>query len=108
MRPTTWGGSDFRPEFDERREVWRLLHHLTPELRIRFLRWCCRQVSTDAVKTDVTQSDGSVNGVLGDIYLLCFDRGLSLGTIGEKLVEVVKRYGTDPGLQRKAVGFRVT
>lgn len=103
------GGSDFRPGFDERREVWRLLHHLAAADRIRFLQWCCDQVSGAGVVTKVTENDGSVSAVWHDICLLCYDRGLTLESIGEKLVRVVKRLGVEPGTDRGAcVGYRTS
>jgi hypothetical protein len=100
------GGSDFRPGFDERREVWRLLHHLTTEDRLKFLQWCCDQVSTTHVKTKITENDGSIDAVYWDLNLLAYDRGLSLDRIGTSLVKAVKRFGVRPGTKDRRVGVR--
>lgn len=103
----TLGGSDYQPGFDARREVWRLLGHLTPEVRIKFLSSCCEMVSTSGVREGVTESDGTVNSVFWDLQTLCFSRGLNLDDIGVKLVRWVKRFGVRPGTKnRPSVGYR--
>lgn len=85
------GGSDYRPGFDERREVWRLLGHLGPADRIKFLQDCCARVSSGNVTEKVIESDGSVNTVYWDLQTLCFSRGLNLNDVGERLVRFVRR-----------------
>jgi hypothetical protein len=87
------GGSDYWPEFDERREIHRLLSYLDPPHRINLLGRCCQMVSTEGVQTRVTESSGSVGDVWHDIMLLAFDRGLRLEVIGKHLVRWVRRYG---------------
>lgn len=84
------GGSDYRPGFDERREVWRLLTFLPPQRRIAFLQECCDAASTAGVKTKVMENGGSVSEVWHDIQLLCYSHGLSLETIGQQLVKRVR------------------
>lgn len=78
------------PEFDERREIWRLLHLLTKEQRIRWLKWCCRQVSNQWIKTKVLESSGEIGEVWHEAMSLCVGNGLSAHRAGEKLVVMVR------------------
>lgn len=84
-------GNGVLPEFDNRRELWRLLGHLTPQKRIAWLQWCCRQISTPVAETKVLESDGTV----GDVYwsaISIFDgTPLTVEKAGERLVEMVRR-----------------
>lgn len=80
--------------FDERREIHRLLRHLSEPERIDWLQWCCRQVSHGAsVETRVIQSNGSVQDVFNDALSLKFIHGLSLEAMGLELVRRVRRKG---------------
>ncbi len=78
------------PEFDERREIWRLLGHLEPRQRVAWLQWCCRQVSAPAATTYVEKSDGSRPDVFNDVLSLFWGSALSMREAGEKLVEMVR------------------
>ena len=78
------------PEFDERREIHRLLKHLTAERRLAWLQWCCKQVSKPAAETKVIESDGSVQAVFWDAMTLFWGSSLSMTTAGQQLVEMVK------------------
>jgi len=78
------------PEFDERREIWRLLQKATPPQRIKWLQWCCEQVSRPCVKTTVQQSSGTATEVWWDWCSLAFGSILSVTASGEKLVEIVR------------------
>ena len=80
------------PEFDDRREVWRLLHRATKRQRVKWLRWCCQQISTDFVKKDVIESSGEVGEVWAEAMSLAFGNGMSVHRAGEKLVEIVKGF----------------
>lgn len=81
--------SGIMPEFDERREIARLLRHLTPARRIEWLKWCCKQVSAPSVETKVLASDGSVNAVWWDAVSLFYGSHLTMRTAGARLVDMV-------------------
>lgn len=76
--------------FDERREIYRLLKHLTPQRRIEWLKWCCSQVSAGAAKTKVIESQGGLDEVFWDGLSLKAVHGLSLETMGLRLTEMVR------------------
>jgi hypothetical protein len=77
--------------FDERREIWRLLKHLSPAKRIEWLKWCCQQVSQGAVQTKVIESKGGHEEVFWDGLSLKAVHGLSLETMGLRLLDMVHR-----------------
>lgn len=78
------------PQFDERREIFRLLSKLPSGRRIDWLKWCCEQVSAPSAKTTVTKSDGSTNEVYWDAMSLFWGSHLSMERAGTKLVEMVR------------------
>lgn len=78
------------PEFDERREIWRLLGHLTPARRIAWLKWCCQQVSSPAAETKVLESDGTVSDVYWGSMSLFYGSHLGMQKAGTKLVQMVR------------------
>ena len=78
------------PEFDERREIARLLKITTPQKRIAWLKWCCDQVSSGAVKTFIESTDGEVGSIWNSAMSLALGNGLSIEKAGEKLVEMVR------------------
>lgn len=78
------------PDTDDRKDIRRMLEELSPSRRIEWLRWCCRQVSTAGVKTDVIQSDGSVRSVWGDAISLMVGSALSVRRAGDRLYEMLK------------------
>lgn len=82
--------STFRFGRDDRQEIHTLLKLLAPRKRVEWLEWCCSQVSKGAVKTCVTQTDGTVDGVLNDMLLLVFQHGLTFEKAGTKLVAMVR------------------
>lgn len=81
---------------DDRREIWSLLHRLSPRDRVRFLGWCCSQVAAPG-STRPTPSllrmgevigmadrcdradDRLTNEVYGDVLVLASQWGLDLG-----------------------------
>lgn len=81
------------PEFDERREIWRLLKHAKPAQRIAWLRWCCSQVSEPSATTYVEASTGGVSEVWHDAMSLVWGSALSLHRAGEQLVKIVRGRG---------------
>lgn len=83
-------GQGILPEFDERREIGRLLKHLSPARRIDWLKWCCRQVSKPAAETTVIQNDGTVSAVFWDAMSLFWGSGLTMQRAGEQLVKMVR------------------
>jgi hypothetical protein len=80
-------------EFDERREIWRLLTRAPKETRIRWLKWCCKQVSGGGVETRVLESSGEAGEVYHEALSLVVGSTLDVHRAGEKLVEMVKRSG---------------
>ena len=80
----------FLPEFDERREIWLLLKHLTPARRIEWLKWCCQQVSAPSVTTFVEMSAGGLSEVWHDSMTLFWGSQLSMRAAGERLVAMVR------------------
>lgn len=81
--------SGVMPEFDERREIWRLLTLASTKQRINWLKWCCEQISSPAAETKVLQNDGSIGSVFWDSMSLFFGSHLSMERAGTKLVAMV-------------------
>jgi hypothetical protein len=83
-----WRGS--LPEFDERREIARLLRATTIPRRLAWLKWCCEKASRPGSTTYIQKADGSVNQVWSDAMSLVLAGLLSLIEAGEKLVQIVR------------------
>jgi len=77
------------PPKDDRREIWILLKRAKPAVRVRWLAWCCEQVSSEYVKTKVLESSGTVGEVWHEWASLTFGSGLSVAASGERLVRMV-------------------
>lgn len=78
------------PEFDDRREIRRMLEHLTPQRRVQWLQWCCEQVSDKTVKTRVIKNGGSLSEVWNDWASLCYGSRLTVRKSGDRLHEMIK------------------
>lgn len=78
------------PEFDERREIWRLLKHLTPQRRIQWLQWCCKQISSPSAETFVEESDGTVSDVYHGAMSLFYGSHLTMELAGQELVRMAR------------------
>lgn len=87
------GNPPLKLEFDDRREVWRLLARLDRRERLEFLIWACRKVSKPGYETRVTESSGDVEDVFADVQLLAYQFGIGLTEMGEYLVKMVRRLG---------------
>ncbi len=78
------------PEFDERREIGRLLKCLPPKRRLEWLAWCCEQVSAPGVKTGIVKNSGEVMAVWNDAMTLFWGSGLTMRAAGERLEKMVR------------------
>lgn len=81
------------PEFDERREIWKLLKRASEKLRIEWLKWCCQRISHPAATTTITHTTGTVSEVWHDWASLVFGSTLSVEESGRKLVDMLRRSG---------------
>jgi hypothetical protein len=78
------------PEYDDRREIRRMLDRLGPRQRIQWLQWCCQQVSGGGVTTYVEKSSGEAADVFRDWATLCWGSGLTVRKSGDRLIQVVR------------------
>ena len=93
---------------DDRREIWALLHRLSPAARVRFLAWACSAVPgvrgnrplpqpvpemvRDAMRCE-RGNDRLTNSVFWDVICLSSQWGLDLRFAAEQLERLVKRPG---------------
>lgn len=92
---------------DDRREIWHLLHRLSPWDRVRFLGQCCERarlpngvgprVSTDRMKPRITASyreekanEGLTNEVYGDILVLAAEWNIDMASVAVELEQIVR------------------
>lgn len=103
---------------DDRREVWRLLHSLTPEKRVQALDGFCRMVSpadgTDGVKPRDHMFESAkfslasaawdrrlTNEVYADLWILVTQYALDPVKLGVTLESWARRPWTIPPLRRR-------
>jgi hypothetical protein len=82
-------GKPIRLDWDERREVYRLIDRLDKRDRIGFLKWACARVSKPGATTFVEKTSGETQEVFWDALTLAFSYGLSLTEMGEYLIRMV-------------------
>jgi len=87
---------------DDRKEIWSLLHHLRPGLRVRFLKWAsglstqgpCEPIyKREKIESAMRCDEGDrrlTNEVYGDLILLGAQYQADMVTIAKKLEETVK------------------
>lgn len=95
---------------DDRREIWSLLHRLSPRDRVRFLARCCETVATvhgNGPKPSLFQmrdtveqayrcdraDDRLTNEIYGDLLALGTQWTLDLAAVAVELEQLVKRPG---------------
>ena len=95
---------------DNRREVWHLLHRLSPSQRFAFLGWCCRQCFLpgtkihptpswfrmgkrikDAQRGDEQQDLALTNEIYMDVFMMGLQYGLSAHRVAVRLESIVRR-----------------
>lgn len=95
---------------DDRRELWHLLHRLTPADRFRFLGWCCKCVylpnttvhptpswvrmarrMRDATAGDDRQDNALTTEIYADMFALGLQYHLSFAQVAPVLEALVKR-----------------
>jgi len=78
-------------QFDDRREIYRLLKKITPAKRREWLDWCCTLVKDNGfTRTGVVASDNSVDAVFWDALSLRALFGVDLETMGVRLEQMVR------------------
>lgn len=82
-----------RLEFDDRRELYRLIDRLEKRDRIAFLNWACKQVSKPDMETRVTSQSGETEEVFWDAMNLSFTWGLPIAVMGERLIRMCRKFG---------------
>lgn len=80
----------FLPDRDERRDLHEMLESTTPAIRLRWLKWCCKEASDGMVTTYVEKTDGSAKQVWCDAVTLFWGRKLTILRAGDKLAEMIK------------------
>jgi hypothetical protein len=85
----------------DRREFWQTLERLTPQRRLEFLRWACREVSgqndgsvtvrSPHGRVYITSGDGSMGQMFADLGLLEMEYGLPFAVMADELVRWVRR-----------------
>jgi hypothetical protein len=82
-----------RLDLDERRTVHRLLERLEPEIRLRWLMWCCAQCSHGNFQVHIGVNTGTAREVYFDWQSACHSLGLDVVKSRAKLEEMVTMFG---------------
>lgn len=85
-------GPTFAPtDWDDRREIVKILEHLTPNKRIEWLAWCCREASFgQAVEVKIVRSSGDAREVHCDFLSIVGQGRLTLQSAGRKLEQLAR------------------